>query len=137
MAFELEKLSEYLSDENQWMVGYINDDNNIIEMCERFLCEAEYDGDPMGDSASALFEAFISYKQNGIINREDAKYLRKRGGVIGKYFKELDTCFSVKDLIKLIDGDGFEKWLNSPECYKIQNINHHNIRPNWNFLYNN
>ena len=116
MAFELEKLRKYLGNENHWMVDYIND-NNIIEMCERFLCEAEYDGDPMGDSASALFEAFISYKQNGIIDRQDAKYLRKRGGVIGKYFEELDTCFSVKDLIKLIDGVGFEKWLNSKKCY--------------------
>lgn len=132
MEFKLEKLSEYLGNENHWMVDYIND-NNIIEMCERFLGEAEYDGDPMGDSASALFEAFISYKQNGIIDRQDAKYLRKRGGVIGKYFEELDNCFSVKDLIKLINGDGFEKWLNSPECYKIQNINHNNIRQNWNF----
>ena len=129
MAFKLEKLSEYLGNENHWMVDYIND-NNIIEMCERFLCEAEYDGDPMGDSASALFDAFISYKQNRIIDRQDSKFLRKRGGIIGKYFEELDTCFSVKDLIKLIDGDDFEKWLNSPECYTIQNINHNNIRQN-------
>lgn len=115
MAFELENLSEYLSDGNHWMVPYIKD-NNIIEMCEKFLVEAEYDGDPMGDSASALFDAFISYKKNKSINKEDAKYLKNRGGILG-FNEESKSCFSVKDLIKLIDGDGFEKWLNSPECY--------------------
>ena len=118
MKFELKKLKEYLRNSNQWIIEFI-ENVNIIEMCEEFMIEAEYDGDPVEDTTSGLFEAFIAYKNNILINKFDAKYLKKRGGILGKYIEEFKTCFSAKDLIKLIDGVGFEKWLNSKECYTI------------------
>lgn len=64
-----------------------------------------------------LFEAYYMYKNNIPINYKLARYLKYSAGILGsefhfdKKYKFSIVFFSVKDIIKELDGDGFFIWL--------------------------
>lgn len=74
-----------------------------------------------------LFEAFYMYKNNIPINYKLARYLKHSIGILGSGFyfnnkyKFVMVFFSVKDIIKEFDGDGFFIWLNDMCEYRFGN----------------
>ncbi len=91
----------------------------MLEIATEFLNNDNWDGNFLTSSTSALFDAFICYKQQKEFDCEEALYLCTRGGSIGSYktFNELGeftmVFFGPKDLIRELDGEGFFVWLNS------------------------
>jgi hypothetical protein len=136
----LRKLFLCLSSQPNGALGWIFIDmlqNKTMEqIANKFLEQDDWDGNYLTSTTSALFNAFVCYKQNQTIDTLEALYLSTRGGSIGSYdyFDEdgnLTMIFvSPKDLIAELDGDGFFTWLNDlgdiaeRNLYGYENLNY-------------
>jgi hypothetical protein len=93
---------------------------SMLEIASEFLNnDDEWNGDYLTSSTSALFNAFVCYKQQKQFDFDEALYLCTRNGSIDSYqtfdksgeFKMI--FFGPKDLIRELDGEGFFVWLNN------------------------
>jgi hypothetical protein len=116
------KYNSYLSSFN-WIRKNIMDKIPVINIAEKYLDiyqDLEY-YNKFGQKSTCyeLFEAFYLYKNNLSINYKLARYLKHCIGIIssGCYFddkyKFIIVFFSVKDIIKELDGNGFFIWLDN------------------------
>ena len=91
----------------------INGDS-LIEITKKYLDTFNY----KQNVCYELFEAFYMFKNNMTLNYKLARYLKHCVGILGSgwYFDEnhkfIVVFFSVKDIIKELDGDEFFIWLN-------------------------
>jgi hypothetical protein len=100
--------------ENSWIFKAIKDNTSLVDIASRYLDLSDYDGNYLTSATDALFEAFISFKNNNYIDSEEAGYLLGRSGIIDQYIdskNNIITYFTVRDLIDELDGPEFNKWL--------------------------
>lgn len=102
---------------DSWILSEIKKDIPLTDIGEKFMEYHEYDGNIYTDGASALFEAFISYRRKEKIPKQDAIYLRNRGGIVAQIWdKEKDdtVILTVLELINCFEqNDNFHKWISS------------------------
>jgi hypothetical protein len=112
----LDKIKLCIKPENPdyWILDAIINQKNLLEIASKYLDESDYDGNFLTSTVDAMFEAFISFKEGKYIDSEEALYLSSRSGVLAQY---VDYCtekiliFTVRELIKEIDGPQFDLWL--------------------------
>jgi len=97
----------------------ILNNKSMEEIAHKFIEDNHWDGNYLTSSDSALFNAFICFKQAKYFDPHEAKYLCTRGGSFGSFhtyneFGEFKMIFiGPKDFIKELDGEHFGIWLNN------------------------
>lgn len=103
--------------EFNWIFVDLLEGRSALDIANKALEFSDYDGDCLTSATHGLFDAFVSYKNESIIDSDDAAYLSNRAGPIGYYnIEESDgvtkmEIFSVRDIIRELDGEGFFVWL--------------------------
>lgn len=97
--------------ENYWIYLKIIRDETLIDIAIKYLELKNYNGICTSSSSCGLFDAFIYYKNSTPIRVRDAQHLISRAGILEISNGRDVICFTVIDLIRALDGDGFEKWL--------------------------
>jgi hypothetical protein len=99
---------------NWWIYQAILDGSSLLSISSKYLEQSDYDGNYLTSSTDALFEAFITFKNNQFMDAEEAGYLANRSGIITQYTDPQTgnvMCFTVRDLIEELDGSEFYSWL--------------------------
>ena len=109
------------SHEFYWIYNSICNGDSLEKIATEYLVKKKYSGYCFSDSTCGLFDAYIKYKNKKYFDPLDALYLSNIAGllVLHKITDEITgefkncICFSVDDLIRELDGDGFFKWIES------------------------
>jgi len=102
---------------NHWIVQDIINGSTAFEIATKYLDRSDYDGDFLTSTTDGLLDAFITFKENRSIDPSEAAYLANRAGGLGQCFDdEFEgrinlSIFSVRDLIRELDGSEFDDWL--------------------------
>lgn len=100
-----------------WICDNIIKKIPLIEIAKKFLQFNDNLSYSQKSTCYELFEIFCFYKNNRPINYKLARYLKYCNGILGSgwYFddeyKFKIIFFTVKDIIKELDGNGFFIWL--------------------------
>ncbi len=99
-----------------WIIDDILTGKSIIYISEKFI--NKYKNNRIAQTSCEIFEIFNSYINNNYIDYKKARYLRYCNGILSTvyYFnsegKFKIIFFTVNDIIRELDGDGFYIWLN-------------------------
>jgi hypothetical protein len=113
----IKTLSKINSRDARWISFYLNNLDNDFTLADfgyRFQEFYKYDGNPVTDTSSAMFEAYCYYKNNQLISKCDAIILKNRAGVLDTYYPKdgVPIMVTVKDLIMTYEGNAkFQNWL--------------------------
>jgi hypothetical protein len=104
-------------DENKWILQFILDQKSLLDIAKRF--NIDYDFNYTSSTTSALFDAFIHFKEGKSFDVVAASYLSSRSGIIARSIQYdankifIDILYlTVNDLILELDGTQFFVWLN-------------------------
>lgn len=102
-----------------WIFLDILQNKTIEEIARKYIEVDNYNGNCSTSTSSAIFDAFLCYKENRHYEPMDALYLSNRNGSIGSYETYHQNgalqmiFFGAKDLIKELDGEDFFFWLDN------------------------
>ncbi len=109
-----------------WIFDDIFKENSILDISEKFI--DKYTNIGLAQTLYEIFEIFILFKNNQVIDYKKARYLYYCNGIISTsyYFnsqgKFTVIFLTVKDIIRELDGDEFFIWLEKM-CIRNNDIN--------------
>jgi hypothetical protein len=103
--------------EDKWISQFILDNISLLDIAIRY--NIDYDFNYASSTTSALFDAYIHFKQGKPFDVVAASYLSSRSGIISRSIQYdankifIDILYlTVNDLILELDGTQFFVWLN-------------------------
>jgi len=112
-------ITDNFCDSTIWIYNFILKNKSLEEISIEYLKKINHNDNINKLTCSKLFDAFIKFKKNQQIDKNDALYLSQNTGIISQYelfdtdYKFKIIYLSVENLIREMDGEEFFHWINN------------------------